>query len=210
MRKIYLLFLLISLFLSCKSVNYKNLVDKAAEGNKCFLSMEEAKKSLELLERAIELKPHEWLAYSREISIYGMWSHISKDFSDNPESIKRVFDKWIENGNSFNRVQKCCYANTLYTLGEYEKAEKYHQEIFDWYLLHRINFNKHETEYFVYMFAGIMLDEINTYTFGQWKLDCYDVDVANETSLNDLLLEIIREMKDPEMKYEIVKGYCIC
>ena len=55
-----------------------------------------------------------------------------------------------------------------------------------------------------------MLDEINTYTFGQWKLDCYDVDVVNETSLNDLLLEIIREMKDPEMKYEIVKGYCIC
>ena len=123
MRKIYLLFLLISLFLSCKSVNYKNLVDKAAEGNKCFLSMEEAEKSLELLDQAIELKPHEWLAYSREISIYGMWSHISKDFSDNPESIKRVFDKWIENGNSFNRVQKCCYANTLYTLGEYEKQK---------------------------------------------------------------------------------------
>lgn len=44
MKKTYLLFLLIPLFLSCKSVNYKKLVDKAAEGNKWFFSMEEAEK----------------------------------------------------------------------------------------------------------------------------------------------------------------------
>lgn len=43
MKKTYLLFLLIPLFLSCESVDYKKLVDKAAEGNKCFLSMEEMK-----------------------------------------------------------------------------------------------------------------------------------------------------------------------
>ena len=54
MKKTYLLFLLIPLFLSCESVDYKKLVDKAAEGNKCFLSMEEAEIIREM--KASEMK----------------------------------------------------------------------------------------------------------------------------------------------------------
>ena len=127
--KILLIILSILLLCSCKSVQYKKL-----------------------MEEAIELKPHKWDAYSLEINIYACWSQKSIDWSDNQEAVKEVYDRWLANGNSFNEIQEFAYANTLYTLGNYEAANKIYGKYFNYYSanIKKLSFTakpKHQNEY---------------------------------------------------------------
>lgn len=207
MKKI-LLFLSLCLFffVGCKSIRYEKIIEDvnikfSILGLK---KIEDAEKVLKLLDKAIQMEPHRWDAYSKQVQIYSFWSHIPEDFADNQEGVKSVFDKWLENGNTFNQQQKLCYANTLYSLGDCEKARELHRQVYNWYLTNEIDFASNELDYFIYFFAGVLIGEVNINNFDEWKVDYYDGE------FNDFLQDTIMQLNDPEKKDEIVQCYCIC
>lgn len=173
-----------------------------------FDNMDAAEKTIKLMEEAIELKPHKWDAYSMEIQIYASWSHKSEDWSDNQEAVKGVYDRWIANGNSFNKIQEFAYANTLYTLGNYEAANKVYQKNFDYFSVNKKKPGavKNQNEYIIYIISGIMLDNINIYNFDEYKLEKFD-----ESDGNKYLLQELKEVRQRKSyKNHIAKSLCNC
>ena len=209
-NKIWLIFLIILLLCSCKSIQYKNLM-AGIESNPQFHwfdNMEAAEKTIKLMEKAIELKPHKWAPYSMEIQIYASWKLKSEDRSDNQEAVKEVYDRWIANGNSFNKIQEFAYANTLYTLGNYEEANKIYQKNFDYFSANKKKPGavKDQNEYILYIISGIMLDNINIYNFDEYKLEKFD-----ETGQNEYLLQELQELRQTKShKKHIAKSLCNC
>ena len=211
--KIWFIILSIFLLCSCKSVQYKKLM-AGIESNPQFHwfdNMEAAEKTIKLMEEAIELKPHKWDAYSLEINIYACWSQKSIDWSDNQEAVKEVYDRWLANGNSFNEIQEFAYANTLYTLGNYDAANKIYEKYFNYYSanikkLFVTATPKHQNEYVIYIISGIMLDNINIYNFDEYKLEKFD-----ETGQNEYLLQELQELRQTKShKKHIAKSLCNC
>ena len=91
--KICLIFLIISLLISCKSNKYERLIENVND-YKMIQKMDDAKNALELLDKAIKMEPNRWDAYSKKIQIYNFWEHIPYDFKENQEGIKSVFEQW--------------------------------------------------------------------------------------------------------------------
>ena len=176
-----------------------------------FDNMEAAEKTIKLMEKAIELKPHKWTPYSMEIQIYASWKLKSEDRSDNQEAVKEVYDRWLANGNSFNEIQEFAYANTLYTLGNYDAANKIYEKYFNYYSANIKELSvtatpKHQNEYVIYIISGIMLDNINIYNFDEYKMEKFD-----ETDGNKYLLQELEELRQEKShKKHIAKSLCNC
>ena len=111
---------------------------------------------------------------------------------------------YLSNGNQLNRIQQCCYANTLYTIGDSEESEKYYTSVFNWYRENEFNFESNQSEYFVYILSGAMLGIINKSNLSDWTSAYYEGD------FNNSLYNIVEKMENPDTKREIAKCYCIC
>ena len=74
----FILFCLI-FFAGCSSLKYEKIIKQASSYN-WYQNMDDANKSLQLLEEAIKIDPHKWDAYFQEIQIYATWEHKSENF----------------------------------------------------------------------------------------------------------------------------------
>lgn len=198
MQKKYFYLIILILFVSCNSLQYDRLINKAT-GLMWTNSIDDTNEAIMILDEAISLKPKEWKAYSYEIQIYCSWNHFSDGFKNNQEGVKQVFDKWISEGNSLNLSQTFCYANTLYTLDEYEAAKKYYEKILNGFFD-----EKTEADYVIYILTGGITGVINKENYYQWEQKKFGKEI------NEYLLQEIIQMEDEDEKKELLITHCAC
>lgn len=189
------------LFISCKSSNYNEIMQKA-KNYQWHNNMTEAQKTLKLTEKAIKNSPKVWDAYSLEIAVYSTWNHKNKDFSNNFEGLKSVYEKWINNKNELNTLQKLGYANTLYCLNDINNANILYSQIIEYYKNNKQFLQKNEREYVCYIISNIMLYNIDENVFNSIKLDLYD-----ETGINTYLIREINNLETTNKK-EFAERFC--
>ena len=182
--------------------SYNELMQKASS-YQWHNNMSDAKKALKLTKKAIKQNPKIWNAYSLELNIYASWCHKSKDFSNNFEAVKAVYEIWISNGNKLNASQKLGYANTLYCLNDFANSKNFYSEIIDYYKSNPTSLTKNEKDYFCYIFANIMLYDVDEEFFNSIKLIEYEA-----SGLNDHLLEEIKNLEQSGKK-ELAERYCV-
>lgn len=202
MKKIiYFTQIFMFLFISCKSSNYNEIMQKA-KNYQWHNNMTEAQKTLKLTEKAIKNSPKVWDAYSLEIAVYSTWNHKSKDFSNNFEGLKSVYEKWINNKNELNTLQKLGYANTLYCLNDINNANILYSQIIEYYKNNKQFLQKNEREYVCYIISNIMLYNIDENVFNSIKLNLYD-----ETGINTYLIREINNLETTNKK-EFAERFC--
>ena len=198
-RTIFLFFLLF--FIGCEKNSYNEILHKAKTLN-WYNDMVEAKEALELTRMAMAKKPKKWDAYSLELSIYSSWNHKSKDYSNNFNGIKSVYEKWLENGNKMSVLQKFGYANTLYCLDDYGTANKLYLEVIEYYNENKEKLIDSEKDYICYMMSNIMLYDISEKEFGKIKIDLYD-----KNQINEYVISEINNIGNEEKK-NLAERYC--
>lgn len=181
--------------------SYNELMQKAYS-YQWHNNMSDAKKALKLTKKAIKQNPTIWDAYALELNIYASWCHKSKDFSNNFEALKAVYKKWISNRNKLNASQKLGYANTLYCLNDFDNSENFYSEIIDYYKSNTTKLTKNERDYFCYIFAHIMLYDVDENYFNSIKLIEYEA-----SGLNNYLLEEIKNLEQSGKK-GLAERYC--
>ena len=195
----FILFCLI-FFTGCSSLKYEKIIKQASSYN-WYQNMDDANKSLQLLEEAIKIDPHKWDAYFQEIQIYATWEHKSENFVSNQEAVKEVYDRWINNGNEFNEIQQFCYANTLTSLGQIKQSNPIYYELFNKFRIKNLEEISSE-EFFIYVMCGIMIDEIT--------MNNYDEFIKNHNEY-EIYKEVLPQEFDEINKYgkeSLAKRYC--
>ena len=192
-----LLVIIIVSFLSCTNTKYSDLIEQT--NSLCWWnSMEDAEKALDILDRAIEIEPKEWKAYSIELQIYDTWCHKTEERSNNYIALKDVYDRWIINGNTFSFVQLFGYANVLFCLGEREKAKDYYDKM-SFSVMNDNSLLLDEQNYVAYILSGIINGLIVKENFSDYKMNAYD-----ENGVNEYLFQIIVN----DSQEDIIETYC--
>lgn len=197
------------ILVSCSGAKYENLINQVME-YKWFFDMKDAEKALSFLEKAIVIAPNKWEAYSLEISIYESWNQKTENNTDRQDLVKAVYERWIENGNTFNYIQKFCYANTLYSLDEKKNAYALYTELFDYFSGHKELLENSDLKYYVYIFSGVMLEIISKDNFSDYELSCYAQAGENSDSVNDFILQKLEEIKTDDDRKRCARDNCTC
>lgn len=200
-KKIYILICIV-LLIGCENNCYELLIKKAKNYN-WHNNMLDAEKALKITKKAIKNEPHRWDAYSLELQIYSTWNHKTKDFSENYRDLKSVYDKWLQNGNVMNNIQKLGYANTLYCLDKIEESNEIFLEIINYYENNQIPLDKNEKEYICYIFSKMMGSNLDKDDFEEIKRDSY-----NKNGINDFLLNEIENLQKSDRK-TFAQRYCV-
>ena len=201
MKKAFLSICIVLSFTCCNSTDYESLIKKS-NSYKWYNNKKDAETALKYTDKAINKEPNIWNAYSLEINIYSVWVHFPPDFSDNFEGIKSVYDRWLSNGNKLNTLQKLGYANTLYCLDDTLNANQFYSEIINYYNDNQIDFSENERDYFIYIFAHLMLYDVDENYFNKIKFSVYD-----DNKINDYLLDEINAIKESGKK-QLAERYC--
>lgn len=199
--KILILFVLLALC-SCKTKEYKVLLNNAQKLN-WFMDQEDAKKAIELAEEAIKIYPQKWDAYLLELNIYSIWSHRKKESAYNFENIKSVYERWVANGNKLTVIQKFAYANTLYCLCDFNEAINLYKEVIATFENSRIDLNKDEISYVIWIFSKMLVYELDENEFNKIKLKHYE-----KNGINEYLLGEIRQFNKFDKK-EFAERFCV-
>lgn len=192
-KKLLLLFIAILLICSChQKSNAKNLFDQVCESIEVANISEwgndsiEKKDILDRLDSIIEIEPDWWMPYRQKIEILKTGS-----CGDSAESVKKIYDLWIQNDNILEGFNKFSYACSFYCSGEEDKAEEIFQSLYAEYSQKENN----EEGKIIYIFCGIILGEITEENLRSCVLELFEEKmISNIEEFYDLYIKFPKEV----------------
>lgn len=163
MKKIFFLVLFLVIFVSCSSNKQKaDDLYNLCLTTKAVTDFSESEKSLNRLEKAIELNSEEWKYYFQKIRIYKyriVKSETEDEKNTNIINIISVYDEWVENNNTLNSSMEFGLGCAYFAVKEKETGIRLLQNCYRRVLNKEIK-EQMETNHIEGLLSGIILKQI--------------------------------------------------